>query len=351
MKKRIFYLILLIIIGASICPYGALARRQVPDNNLAYPVLITLGKSTGSGFFIEIENIVYLVTARHVLYKPTPIDIESLPKEIKIPGNLLIRLEYDQKAKMFSFHGVMSAEDKKALLQLSQDKSYRFNIEKTYKLSQTLALINEKARLLSYPADINDDSENIISLDLDRLNEGKKIKYHPKKDVAIIEIGEIIKLEEGKKVKFFQGVSLLNRTKTGILAVVEENIKLFKDAMIGNDIFLFGFPTSIGLASPEFSIKKPLIRKGILSGKNLKFRTLIIDCPVNYGNSGSLVIEMEEISLGKHRYFAIGIAIRIVQVLEMGFVEISSFKKSITYTNTGYSIVEPIDTVIELLKN
>ncbi len=351
MKKRIFYLILFTIIVAFICPHGAIARRQVPDNNLAYPVLITLGKFTGSGFFLWKENKVYFVTARHVLYKPTSIEIKSLPKEFKTPDSMYFRLSYNRKSKMLSFHGEMSVEDKEILIQLSQDELYRFAIEKIYKLSQKLYLRNTKAELLSYPKDISENSVNILGLDLKNLNEGKKIKYHPKKDVAIIAIGKSIKLEEEEKIKFFQGVSILKTSKTGIVAVVEKGIKLFKDTMIGNDIFLFGFPTSIGLTSKEFSIEKPLIRKGILSGKNHKLKTLIIDCPVHHGNSGGLVLEMEVTGVGKYSYFAIGIAIRYVPVFEKGFVEISSIKEFATYSNSGYSIVEPIDTVIELLKN
>ena len=43
--------------------------RAVPDDNLAYPVLITLNNgSTGSGFFLNTSNEIYLVTAKHVLF-------------------------------------------------------------------------------------------------------------------------------------------------------------------------------------------------------------------------------------------------------------------------------------------
>jgi hypothetical protein len=180
-----------------------------------------------------------------------------------------------------------------------------------------------------------------MSLDLKSLNEGKKIQYHRKKDVAIIAIGELEKgeIDESKeemKWKSFQGVSQLKKVKIGIVVVSAKNIKTFTEAMIGNDIFLFGFPSSIGLKSPEFSITRPLIRKGILSGKNPKLKTLIIDCPVHRGNSGSLVIEKEENRSGNHTFSAIGIAIRYVPVFEKGVVEISSTKKFTTYSNSGY---------------
>lgn len=49
---------------------GSLMRR-IPDDNLAYPVLVTAGPSAGSGFFLKMDRAIFLVTARHVLIDPT----------------------------------------------------------------------------------------------------------------------------------------------------------------------------------------------------------------------------------------------------------------------------------------
>jgi hypothetical protein len=49
----------------------AQAQRAIPDDNLGYPVLITLpGVGTGSGFYINATKYTYLVTAKHVLFNP-----------------------------------------------------------------------------------------------------------------------------------------------------------------------------------------------------------------------------------------------------------------------------------------
>jgi len=46
------------------------ARRAVPDDNLAYPVLVTLKEGEQiSGFFLNLQGGSFLVTARHVLFK------------------------------------------------------------------------------------------------------------------------------------------------------------------------------------------------------------------------------------------------------------------------------------------
>src|ERR1035438_5994369 len=44
--------------------------RSIPDDNLAIPVLITIGNTTGSGFFVNTPAATYLVTAKHVLFDP-----------------------------------------------------------------------------------------------------------------------------------------------------------------------------------------------------------------------------------------------------------------------------------------
>jgi hypothetical protein len=64
---------LLLGTATSIISGRALGNRAVPDDNLAYPVLITLklkngGIIYGSGFYINTANSVYLVTAKHVLF-------------------------------------------------------------------------------------------------------------------------------------------------------------------------------------------------------------------------------------------------------------------------------------------
>ena len=44
--------------------------RQLPDDNLAYPVLVDLGTTTGTGFFVRGERHLFLVSASHILFNP-----------------------------------------------------------------------------------------------------------------------------------------------------------------------------------------------------------------------------------------------------------------------------------------
>jgi hypothetical protein len=42
--------------------------RAIPDDNLAYPVFVVAGSTTGSGFYISTEKEIFFVTAKHVLF-------------------------------------------------------------------------------------------------------------------------------------------------------------------------------------------------------------------------------------------------------------------------------------------
>jgi hypothetical protein len=67
------------------------ADRAIPEDNLAYPVLITLPGTTGSGFYLNANNVIYLVTARHVLF-----DIDPASKKLKLRDGPLVALSYSK---------------------------------------------------------------------------------------------------------------------------------------------------------------------------------------------------------------------------------------------------------------
>src|SRR5258708_39924691 len=69
-----------------------ISSRALPDDNLAYPVLITYKNGTGSGFYLATTTGVYLVTAKHVLFdlnsgKPldTSFSLISYSKDLSDP--------------------------------------------------------------------------------------------------------------------------------------------------------------------------------------------------------------------------------------------------------------------------
>lgn len=67
MRKSVVCVVLFVAVIAQ-------AARQIPDDNLAYPVLLTLKTDsktfTGTAFYLRMTNRIVLVTARHVLFEP-----------------------------------------------------------------------------------------------------------------------------------------------------------------------------------------------------------------------------------------------------------------------------------------
>jgi hypothetical protein len=166
-------------------------------------------------------------------------------------------------------------------------------------------------------------------------NDGK-IKYHPSIDVAFVKIGTKEKSGETFTIKTFDGV--IKKKWAGVITIGKENIKLYKDVLESNTVYTFGYPVSV-TDNPLLVTSAPLIRKGIVAGKNNEHKTIILDCPLHPGNSGGLVLEVEKVPLGEE-YRAIGLVTNSIP-----------FKKEKTEhtENSGYSIAVPMDAIMELL--
>lgn len=317
----------------------ALGRRSIPDTTLASPVLIITEQGTGSGFYYTQNGKYYLVTARHVLFKNTYVTLSDLPKNFRPREQLLRKLLFDKKLKRLSFFGTMSQDEKDEIISLVPDNTLFINkITELYILSQMLKLKSKKAKLISYASDPNEKASREIIVDFEVLNKKNFILYNKSRDIAVVELGKTIEKENGKyQINYYKkAVKTISVVGTGF-SLNEKLLKKFEDVLVGNEVYIFGYPTSLSI-NPEIDINKPLLRRGIIAGKNEIFKTIILDCPVFFGNSGGLVVEVEKVSTAIN-FRAIGIISKFVPYL-IGWKE-----------NSGYSIAEPMDGLIELLSN
>ena len=61
------------------------------------------------------------------------------------------------------------------------------------------------------------------------------------------------------------------QAKGGLLGVGLETIKPFEQVLTGNEVIVFGYPTSLGLAQfPQIDTHRPLLRKGIVGRNKLE---------------------------------------------------------------------------------
>jgi S1-C subfamily serine protease len=111
---------------------------------------------------------------------------------------------------------------------------------------------------------------------------------------------------------------------------------------------------AIGVAnSSQIDRTRPLVRGGIVAGLNAALKTIIIDAPVNHGNSGGPVVQLSR----TNRLRIIGIATQFVPVPEdvlplKGEDAPSSSPSSPTMLalgNSGYGVVASADSIIELI--
>ena len=277
----------LLIAFVLITPGGGQADRAIPDDNLAYPVLVSLDTgSNGSGFFLNTGASTYLVTAAHVLFDETS-------------GNL--------RAK--------------------------------------------KAKLLSYSKDPKETGRNIVQLDLISLLAAKRIRRHPTEDVAAVYIADAVgNADTGpRSLSMVAGASVIEKAPSGILGVSLDTVKRFNDVLTANTIYVFGYPTSLGMKEvPQIDPLRPLLRFGIIAGTNPARKTIILDCPSYPGNSGGPVLEVEQVDLVTRRFKVIGVVSQFVPFTET-WVNTTHKYQNLTISNSGYAIAVSMDPVIELI--
>jgi hypothetical protein len=296
------------LISFQCCCAGA--QRAIPDDNLAYPVLIAVGDgSLGSGFFLNTRDSVYLVTAKHVLFNPS---------------------------------------------------------------NQTL--VSPHLELLSYSKDPADPTQIRITVNLSILQSNGDLRPHATQDVAVVRLfradaqpttpsaiqpsspttqqavppttqpGES---SSSRAISSLPGVTIQSMAQSGILGVGMESIKTFDQVLTGNDVMLFGYPSSLALRQlRQLDPSRPLLRKGIVAGTNPAKKSIILDCPVYFGNSGGPALEMDKDGF-QTRLKIIGVVDQYVPFVQTGGSQ--TFEMQFV-SNSGYSIITPMDFVLELTR-
>lgn len=301
---------LLLTFSLLACTPLALAQREIPGDKLAYPVLINLTDCTnnlnsiqGTGFFLNTGPIIYLVTARHVLFNEAVSLAPNQPRPLQC----------------------------------------------------------KRAELLSYSKDPNEKQSNHFSLDLQALSEAGKIKAHSSHDVAVLQVATVAtppqtpafpsavaKPPETNTIQMVPGVDLTQSAPSGILGVGLDAVEKLDQVLTPNDIYVLGYPASIGLQqAPQIDYNAPLLRKGIIAGTNGANKTIVLDCLTFHGNSGAPVLEV--IHQGSQsRFRVIGVVSQYVPVSETWF-NTTQMDGNVQLYNSGYSIAEPMDAVLELV--
>ncbi|MGA2001404.1 MAG: trypsin-like peptidase domain-containing protein [Terriglobales bacterium] len=279
----------------TIYPLQTAAQRDVPYDNLEYPVLITLTNCEpninvtvkGSGFFMNTDSSTLLVTARHLLFN------WSAPNH---------------------------------------------------------PLLCKTAELVSYSPDPKEQEKNRVILDLVTMSASNAVKAHATQDVAVVHIGDVVAAAAGgrRSISPTAGVRVITNAPSGIVGASVDLVKKLDKVLISNAVYVFGFPTSIGIQSiPQIEYDRPLIRKGVVAGINEANKTIILDCLIFQGNSGGPVIQAEREAFAT-KFYVVGVVSQFVPVTETWINSTLSYSNTQVY-NSGYSVAVPMDAVLEIL--
>jgi hypothetical protein len=266
------------------------AQRSIPEDNLAYPVLIEVPGELASGFYLNTNTSMYLVTAKHIIFDPQTGRVRSGPMT-----------------------------------------------------------------LLSYPRDPKESGTNVILVDMAALWQAGEIKGHPTADVAVVRISDFVKSAPDKDhpgaqaTRFIPGIAVRTAAPSGFLGVDIKALRKYEEVLVANNVLLFGYPTSLGIPElPQLDPLRPLLRSGIVAGLNPNGKSIIIDCPSYPGNSGGPVVEADRTAFSA-TFNVIGVVSQFVPFEEKS-INYPIAYQNVNISNSGYTIVTPMDFVLELVK-
>jgi len=225
-----------------------------------------------------------------------------------------------------------------------------------YLVTARHVLFNDKQSPTNWPmwsgnaectSHLDETDQTVALLDMIALSALGEVRYSTNHDVAMVRL-EDCNPANHSIVRVCKGVRF--RTAQRLVSPIPSTLaKKFDDIPVGMDMFLFGFPSSLGLAEmPQLDPSLPLMRRGIVAGKNLKRRTLVLDCPSFQGNSGGPIIGKENKSLTTTSFPLLGVLIEWVPFSESWQNNRFGYRNQ-TLSNSGYSIAEPMDVVLDMV--
>jgi S1-C subfamily serine protease len=214
----------------------------------------------------------------------------------------------------------------------------------------TEQLWSREATLRALSKDVKETAVTVIHLNTGQLQDERQIRTDAMRDVAVVRLGTVT--SDGMNTT--PGVVVTDRSKGGIIVAPFDYLTRYTAVDISSQIFMLGYP-SIGVTgAAQIDRTRPLVRSGIVAGVNAALKTIIIDAPVNHGNSGGPVVQLSR----TNRLRIIGIATQFVPVpedvlpLNPGNASDSpgsSSRPLLALANSGYGVVASADAIIDLM--
>ena len=211
-------------------------------------------------------------------------------------------------------------------------------------------LWSPEVTLRALSKNIREAAVTVLHVNAKQLQDAQQLRSDAVRDVVVMHLGTLT----ADGVSTTPGVVITDRSKGGIIVAPFDYLTRYADVDISSQIFMLGYP-SIGVTgAAQIDGARPLVRGGIVAGVNAALKTIIIDAPVNHGNSGGPVVQLSR----TNRLRIIGIATQFVpipeDVLPLNPSAAPNQPRAPSQTllalgNSGYGVVASADAIIDLI--
>ena len=195
--------------------------------------------------------------------------------------------------------------------------------------------------------DVHESAVTVIRVNAAQLEDARQIRTDEPRDVAVVRLATL----RPDGLNTTPGVVVTEKSKGAIVVAPFDYLTRYADVDVSSQIFMFGYP-SVGVAGfSQIDGGRPLVRGGIVAGLNAALKTIIIDAPVNHGNSGGPVVQLSR----TNKLRIIGIATQFVPVpedvlpLKQEDADSTASRTMLALGNSGYGVVASADAIIELI--
>ncbi|RYE56157.1 MAG: serine protease [Sphingobacteriales bacterium] len=210
----------------------------------------------------------------------------------------------------------------------------------------SMSLRSDSIEIVAYRNDTDVDPQIRFRLSMHGAVKANSLQVDRKNDLAILRFAKFQMLDSFATLTYPDYIVKL--TKNSLIQGWPSNETVgFNEIQTGSDIFIVGYPRSLGLRS-NFDLDRPLYRKGIIAGKNYSSRRIIGDGAVYFGNSGGMVLA--------HFFTGKEFAIRLVGLISQ-YIPFEEYlfdsrgeRRSLDLKNSGYSVIIPVDFISQLIR-
>lgn len=211
-----------------------------------------------------------------------------------------------------------------------------------YDPNTNFTILNGKIATISlYTKDFRKDDATYIFLNIPYIANNKLLICDSIHDICIVKLA---KAELSGAIKYNEGIFREGKNASYVHDHFENIIMSKKDIFLGEDVFITGYPTSIGLQQiPQFDYYRPLLKRGAIASVSEDLDNIIIDCPVFHGNSGGPVF-LERKGFNSYSLKLIGIVSQFIPLLNS-----TLSGKDKTLENSSYGVIVPIEYAQKLI--